>query len=143
MKRKLIAIISVISIISIFSIASSAAGWYFSGVSLSSPSTAEMYYEAGVGTNNITALTKVSGSAGIHNVYVALTTRDSGGRLIQNDNDETMDYKYIQIEKILPNALNIVKHIRTAHIVELGTQTVGHRNIEKTYNGVEWVDCRC
>lgn len=144
MKRKLLAAIICVSVlVSTFAVTSFAEVWGDYCIGLVNPSTDEMYYEAGIGTNVIRSETGVTGEAGVYNVYASLVTRDSGDRLVQDDEAETTDYKYVSIVRNLPNALNIVKHIRTAHIVELGTQTVGLKNVEKTFNGVEWVDCRC
>ena len=144
MKRKLLAAIICVSVlVSTFAVTSFAVIWSDYCIPLAGASDEEMYYEAGIGTNIIRAETGVTGSAGVHNVYAALTTRDSGGRLIQNDYDETTDYKYIEVSRNLPNALDIVKHIRTSHMVYLGSQLVGQDNVHKEYRDGFWVECNC
>lgn len=144
MRNKLVIFIICLSVfVSSFAIMSFAITWNGELIPLEDDSGKEMYYLTGIAPSLLSAETGVTGRAGVYNIYVALVTRDSGDRLIQNDEDETSESKCIRIDRNLPNALNIVRHIRSVHLVEYGTQIVGLENVEKTYNGVEWVDCRC
>ena len=144
MKRKLLAAIICVSVlVSTFAITSFAEIWGDYCIPLAGASDEEMYYEAGIGTNIIRAETGVTGRAGVHNVYVGLIARDSSHNLIRELADETTDYKYIEVTVTYPSALSIVKHIRTAHMVYLGSQLVGHEDVHKKCDNGVWTECNC